>query len=318
VSILALTLVLVAAVVHPTWNLLARRATQGDPIAFVWLTSALSAGLYVPIVVTLSVTTPTRLHDVRADLAMMAGTGILHVIYFVLLQRSYRVSEFSLVYPLARGTGPLVTALVAVTLLGERLDPLQFAGIAIIVVAIFVIAGGRANGSSALAATRSPRRSLGYGITTGFAIAAYTLWDKQAVSVLAISPILYDFGRTVSQTLLLSPTVLHAKEKRNALRTTWSQFRGEAFGVAILSPLAYVLILYALTAAPVSLVAPLRESSIVIGAFMGAHVLKEGELRRRIVAHARRYRSARTRLAASRARAPIVRETALRRHAPHG
>jgi drug/metabolite transporter (DMT)-like permease len=284
VSTLALTLVLVAAVVHPTWNLLARRATDGDPTAFVWLTSALSAAFYVPIVITLSVTTRTRLHDVRVDLAMMAGTGILHVIYFVLLQRSYRISEFSLVYPLARGTGPLVTALAAVTLFGERLAPLQFAGIAIIVVAIFVIAGGHANQSSAPAATRSLRRSLEYGIMTGLAIAAYTLWDKQAVSVLAISPILYDFGRTVSQTLLLAPNVLRSRAKRDIFWTTWSQFWREAFGVAILSPLAYVLILYALTAAPVSLVAPLRESSIVIGAFMGAHILKEGQMRRRVVA----------------------------------
>jgi len=284
VSILAVTLVLVAAVVHPAWNLLARRATDGDPIAFVWLTSFLSTALYIPIVIALSVSTPTRFHDVRVDLAMIAGTGILHVIYFVLLQRSYRFSEFSLVYPLARGTGPLVTALAAITLFGERLAPLQYAGIAIIVVAIFVIAGGRANRSSAPGRTRSLRRSLGYGLMTGLAIASYTLWDKRAVSVLAISPILYDFGRTVSQTLLLAPTVLRSKEKRDVLWTTWSQFRREAFGVAILSPLAYVLILYALTRAPVSLVAPLRESSIVIGAFMGAQILKEGQLRRRLVA----------------------------------
>jgi multidrug transporter EmrE-like cation transporter len=220
VSILALTLVLVAAVVHPTWNLLARRATHGDPIAFVWLTSILSAALYVPIVIALLAVTPTRLHNAPVDLALMVGTGILHVTYFVLLQRSYRVSEFSLVYPLARGTGPLITALAAVTLFGERLAPLQFAGVAIIVVAIFVIAGGHANESSASAATRSLRRSLGYGITTGISIAAYTLWDKQAVSVLAISPILFDFGRTVSQTLLLAPPVLASKEKRNVLRTT--------------------------------------------------------------------------------------------------
>ncbi len=282
-SIAALLFVLVAAVVHPTWNLLARRATAGDPLAFVWLSSVLSAALYLPIVVALAMVTPVGLRDVRLDLAMMLGTGLLHVIYFVLLQRGYRVSEFSLVYPLARGTGPLVTALAAVTLFGERLAPLQFAGIAIIVVAIFVIAGGQSR-SARNVAPRSLRRSLAYGMTTGLAIAAYTLWDKQAVSVLAISPILYDFGRTVSQTLLLAPTVLRSNEKRTVLRTTWRQFRREAVGVAILSPLAYVLILYALTAAPVSVVAPLRESSIVIGAFMGAHVLHEGQLRRRLVA----------------------------------
>jgi drug/metabolite transporter (DMT)-like permease len=284
VTTLALSLVLVAAVLHPTWNLLAKRATHGDQIAFVWMTSALSAALYVPLVITLSAITPIRLHDARVDLAMMVGTGILHLIYFVLLQRSYRVSEFSLVYPVARGTGPLITALAAVALFGERLAALQFAGVAIIVVAIFVIAGGHVNELSTHSATLTLRRSLGYGITTGIAIASYTLWDKQAVSVLAISPIMYDFGRTVGQTLLLAPTVLSSKEKRNVLGTTWRQFQREAFGVAILSPLAYVLVLYALTTAPVSLVAPLRESSIIIGAFMGAHFLREGHLRRRIVA----------------------------------
>ena len=283
-SILAFALVLVAAVLHPTWNLLARRATAGDPIVFVWMTSVLSAVLYVPLVVILLAVTHVALHDVRVDIAMMAGTGLLHVVYFVLLQRSYRVSDFSLVYPLARGTGPLVTALAAVTLFGERLAPLRYAGIAIIVVAIFVIAGGHASDSSTHRAARRLRLSLGYGIATGLAIASYTLWDKQAVAVLAISPILYDFGRTVSQALLLAPTVLVSKAKRNDVGTTWTQFRGEAFGVAILSPLAYVLILYALTTAPVSLVAPLRESSIIIGAFMGARFLREGNLRRRIVA----------------------------------
>jgi drug/metabolite transporter (DMT)-like permease len=284
VSVLALTLVLVAAVVHPTWNLVARRATDGDPIAFVWLTSVLSATLYVPIVIALSVITPIHLNDIRTDLAMMAGTGLLHVIYFVLLQRSYRVSDFSLVYPLARGTGPLITAVAAVTLFGERLAPFQYVGIAISVVAIFVIAGGRPHRSAAPGSTRSLRRSFVYGIATGLAIAAYTLWDKQAVSVLAIAPVVYDFGRTVSQTLLLAPVVLRSRERRDVVRMTWSRFPREALGVAFLSPLAYVLILYALTAAPVSLVAPLRESSIVIGAFMGAHVLKEGQLRRRLVA----------------------------------
>lgn len=283
-SALALTLVLVSAVVHPTWNLLARRATHGDPIALIWLTSVLSAALYVPIVIAVLAVTHARLHDVPLDLAMMVGTGILHVIYFVLLQRSYRVSAFSLVYPLARGTGPLISALAAVMFFGERLAPVQCAGVVIIVVAIFVIAGGRATESSAHATTSALRRSLAYGLATGVSIAAYTLWDKRAVSALAISPILYEFGRTLSQALLLSRPALSSKEKRNLLWTTWRQFRREALGIAILSPLAYVLVLYALTAAPVSVVAPLRESSMVIGAFMGAHVLKEGQLRRRLVA----------------------------------
>ena len=281
---LALALVLVAAVLHPTWNLLARRANQGDAISFVWMTSFLSAVLYLPIVIALWALTHVHLRDLRVDLGMIAGTALLHLIYFVLLQRSYRTGEFSVVYPLARGTGPLVTALAAVALFGERLAPIQIAGVAVIVVAIFVIAAGNVSEPSTGSEMPALRRALGYGITTGIAIASYTLWDKQAVSVLAISPILYDFGRTAGQTLLLTPDVLSSRVKRDALWAIRTRFRREAFGVAILSPLAYVLVLYALTVAPVSIVAPVRESSIVIGAFMGAHVLKEGQRRRRLAA----------------------------------
>ena len=115
---------------------------------------------------------------------------------------------------------------------------------------------------------------------------AIGLWDKQAVSAFAISPILYDFGRTAAQTLLMGGPVLRSARRRRSLAVTWHDFRREAVGVAILSPLAYVLILYALIAAPVSVVAPLREISIVIGAFIGAHVLREGQLSRRLIAAA--------------------------------
>ncbi len=283
---LALILVLVAAVVHPTWNLLARRATGGDPVAFVWLTSALSAAMYVPIVVALALTSEGSFYlaNIGLDVTMMAGTGILHVVYFVLLQRSYRESDFSLAYPLARGTAPLVTAAAAVTLFGERLGAVQCAGVAIVAVAIVVIAGGRTSASASASAPVALRRSLGYGAATGLAIASYTLWDKQAVSALAIPPILYDFGRTVSQTLLLSANAFSSATKRTDVATTWRRFRGEALGVAVLSPLAYVLVLYALATAPVSLVAPIRESSIVVGAFLGARILGERNRARRIFA----------------------------------
>jgi len=282
---LALALVLIAAVLHPAWNLLAKRASGGDQTTFVWLTSALSAAMYVPVVIAVTAIGHQRLHNaIWVDLGMMAGTGVLHQIYFFLLQRSYRASEFSLVYPVARGTAPMITAVVALAVFGERLALLQVAGVAIIVVAIFIIAGGNAGTVTSDTARLTLRRSLGYGFATAVSIAAYTLWDKQAVSVFAISPVLYDAGRTASQTLLMAPAVLLSNEKRIALRRTWGEFRREAFGVALLSPLAYLLILYALTTAPVSLVAPLRESSIIIGACMGALFFGEGQLRRRIVA----------------------------------
>lgn len=264
--------------------MLARRATGGDSVAFVWLTSALSAALYVPVVVIFVATTHARLLDPRLAIAMMAGTGALHQIYFMLLQRGYRAGAFSVVYPLARGTGPLAASLAAVVLFGEKLTLPHVLGIALILIAIFVITRGRTTGTVAQPSLGTRRSSLQYGVATGLCIAAYTLWDKQAVSALAISPILYDFGRTTAQTLLMGGTVLRSAARRNVLQATWRDFRREAIGVAILSPLAYVLILYALTVAPVSVVAPLREISIVIGAFMGAQLLREGQLIGRLIA----------------------------------
>jgi drug/metabolite transporter (DMT)-like permease len=264
--------------------LLARRATGGDAVAFVWLTSALSAALYVPVVIVLVATTHVHLRDGPLDVGMMAGTGVLHQIYFLLLQRGFCAGSFSLVYPLARGTGPLVASLAAIGLFGEKLTGPHALGIALILIAIFVITGGRTAEPVGQPSQTTLRLSLQYGVATGLSIAAYTLWDKQAVSAFAISPILYDFGRTAAQTLLMSGPVLRSAERRRTLRVTWHDFRGEAVGVAILSPLAYVFILYALTVAPVSVVAPLREISIVIGAFMGAHVLREGQLGRRLIA----------------------------------
>ena len=116
---------------------------------------------------------------------------------------------------------------------------------------------------------------------TGAAIAAYTLWDKHAVGAVALSPVVYYWGTNLANAALLSPIALH---HRDGLRRAWTSSRARAAGVGLLSPLAYVLILYALARAPVSSVAPARESSIVVGTLLGALVLHERDIGRRLVA----------------------------------
>src|SRR5581483_5088406 len=176
----ALALILAAAVVHATWNVLAKRAHPESSVAFVWLCSAISALAYVPVVAVLFVVAPPR--------PFAAGTALIHLVYFGLLQRGYREGDLSLVYPLARGTGPLLASAVAVAFFGERPSHLAAAGIACVVAGIFLSAGS----------ARGERRAIvsaAYGIGAGASIAAFTLWDKHAVSALAFSPILYDFSR---------------------------------------------------------------------------------------------------------------------------
>lgn len=288
----ALLLVLVAAVLHATWNYCAKRAGGGLP--FVWSVGAVICLCYLPVLAvycawarpTLSVTA----------LLWIFGSGILKTSYTLFLQRGYCTGDFSLIYPLARGTGPLLSTLGAVLLLGERPPPLAIAGGLVIVVSIFWLTGGftrigallrrvaSAEASDPAAAARAGSRvysSVNYGLISGIFIASYTLWDQRGVATLAIAPILYDGGTSFTQLLLLSPS---AWRRRAEVRTEWHRHKRWIFGVALLSPAAYLLVLTAMKFTPVSYIAPAREVSIVIGAFIGAKYLKEANGRRRILA----------------------------------
>jgi len=273
VSLAALALILVAAVVHATWNLLAKRAGGGAP--FLWLFGVVSAVAYAPLALAVVALQRPRLGP--TELGFVAGSGLLHLAYFLLLQHGYRSGDLSLVYPLARGTGPLLSTVAAVALLGERPTPLALTGAFVVVASVFVLA----TGSHGLRTAH--RAAAGFGVLCGVTIAGYTLWDKQAVSVLLLPPLAYDWGVGVTCTLLLTPV---ASRRRGEVRRLWREHRREAVGVGLLSPLAYVLVLTALASSPVSAVAPAREISILVGTAMGAGLLREGDARRRLAAAA--------------------------------
>src|SRR5688572_6928076 len=115
-SLAALALVVVGAFIHAYWNLLVKRAA-GDP-AFVWLFSFTSALIYLPVVVVLIALEP--LDYGPTEWALILSSGVLHLAYAVTLNHGYRVGDLSVVYPIARGTGPLISSLGAIVLLGER------------------------------------------------------------------------------------------------------------------------------------------------------------------------------------------------------
>lgn len=283
----ALALVLVAALAHAAWNVLAKTASGGA--TFVWLFSSAAVAIWLPVALVAAIAGGGSVG--WEGVAFMAGSGALHALYFVLLQRGYREGDLSLVYPLARGTGPLLSTAAAILVFSERPSALALAGGAIIVVAVFSLAGagsgspGPESGSPGTARVDAlhRRRAVGFALLTGVAIASYTLWDKQAVGPLALSPIVYYWGANVAETALLTPFVAH---RRDEVRRTWAAHRRQALGVALLSPLAYILVLFALARAPVSYVAPARELSILVGAVAGITVLDEGHPRRRMLAAA--------------------------------
>jgi drug/metabolite transporter (DMT)-like permease len=272
-TVVALSLVLSSAVLHATWNLFAKRA--GGGAAFVWLFNALSAVMYAPFAV--GAVLVERPHIGPVEIAFMAGSTVLHTVYFLTLQRGYRVGDLSLVYPVARGTGPALSTTAAILIFGERPTPLAIVGALLVAVSVFALTGGGRH--SADPARR--RTAVVYGLLTGMLIASYTLWDKHAVSVLFIPPLLFDWTNTIGRTVLLTP---HAVRHWQAIRAEWRDHRREAFVVAVFSPLAYILVLTALVFTPVSYVAPAREISILIGTIMGARLLSEGDGRRRMIA----------------------------------
>jgi len=270
----ALALILVAAVLHATWNLCAKRAGGGLP--FVWIVGAIICAGYVPVVAGY---VWWKHPDFPPGAAWwIVGSAVLKTSYALFLQRSYRHGDFSLVYPLARGTGPLLSTLAAIAFLGERPMPLALAGGLVIVASIFWLTGG----FRLFHQDRSHlRTALRYGLVSGVFIAAYTIWDRHGVATVQVPPILWDAGTATMQLVFLTPFAL---SRRAEVASEWREKKRWAFAVALLAPVAYVLVLTAMSFTPVSYVAPAREVSIVIGAFLGARVLKEGDARRRVPA----------------------------------
>lgn len=268
----ALGLVLGAAFVHATWNLLAKRAGGGP--AFIWLFGSVSAGLYAPLAA--AVVVFVRPHIGAVQLVFLVGTAVLHLAYFLMLQSGYRTGDLSLVYPLARGTGPMLSAAAAILFLGERPTPVAMAGTVLVGAGIFLLTGNPKS-------LRDPgaRRAVGFALLTGACVAAYTLWDKRAVSVLGIPPLLLDWGSNFGRTVLVAPVAL---ARFAAVREVWRGHRREVILVAILTPLSYILVLTAMVFTPVSYVAPAREISILVGTAMGARFLDERHGPRRLVA----------------------------------
>ena len=226
----ALALVLIAAVLHATWNLCAKRAGGGLP--FIWVVGAVICACYVPVL----------------------------IFYFI---------RYEPTLPLA-----------AIAFLGERPSLLALAGSVVIITAIFFLTGG----PRLFHEDRAHRRNaITYGVLSGVFIAAYTIWDRHGVAKIGVPPLLYDAGTAFTQLALLTPFALR---RRSEVSAEWRDKKHWAIAVALLSPIAYVLVLTALAVAPVSYVAPAREVSIVIGAFLGAKLLKEADGQRRLWAAA--------------------------------
>jgi drug/metabolite transporter (DMT)-like permease len=287
VSATALALILVAALAHATWNLFSKQASVAGASSFVWLMSLAATGLYAPVVAVSVLLSPPRL--TLLDWVFMAGTGLLQVGYFLFLQAGYRLGDLSLVYPVGRGSGALLAALAGIVLLGERPGPAGVAGIVLVVLGVLVLgAPGRGGDSPAPPQPGTPARprlsrAIVFALVTGTFIASYTLWDKYAVSTLKVPPLMQGYASLPVMALVLAPSALR---QRSRTTRVWRDFRRQVTGAAVLSPLAYILVLIAMSFTAVSAVAPAREVSVLAGVLLGRKLLGEGGLARRLTAAA--------------------------------
>lgn len=270
----ALALVLAAALLHALWNLAAKRWGGGPHfvltcalgVVLVWLPAALRVGVQdMP-------------HWTPTVWVLVTASAVVHLLYFNCLVAGYRASDLTVVYPVARGSGPLLSALGAVLLLDERLGLHGALGLAGVVGGILLITLGPKLLGRGLphdaVAERRRRHGIYWGAATGALISGYTVIDGYAVKALAVSPLLLDWFGNVLRAVMQLPISLRQRHSFwPEVRQSW---RG-ILAVAVLGPAAYILVLLAVREAPLSRVAPAREVSMLFAALLGGQLLGESE-----------------------------------------
>ncbi len=261
---LAIGLVLLSAVFHSIWNLLAKRSQ--DPLAFIFSFHLVSIVVYfAPAVIAL------RQHPIpTAGWPFILASTVFEMAYYLSLAEAYRHGALALTYPLARGTGLLLVALLAVPIYGEHPSVTGAVGIAAIFSALAIIGVDslrfqRASGQAA------SRRGILFAVAAGCAIASYSLNDKAGVR--HVYPLVYVYIIFLFGAVGLAPLVL--LRHRLAFVNEWSCNRRSVLLGGVLPLGVYFIVLAALRLSNVSYVIPLREVSILFGTLLGVVVLHE-------------------------------------------
>ena len=276
---LAIVLVLVAAVLHAGWNVLLKTST--DTLTTAVRLQAIGTVVLVPIAVAAWFWND-RPPISAAAFWLAMGSAVLEATYFVCLASAYRRGGLSLVYPLARGSAPLLAVAVGIGVLGEQLAPMALVGVGCLLVGILLVA----RPWQAFRTTDPAQRAaIGFALLTGASIAAYSTVDRLGVREAA--PWLYGAILAVGSSVLTF-TVVTVGRRRGWLAPapTGPRPAGAPSGLAalgrdaaagVLSLTAYLLVLFAYSIAPLATVAPLRESGIVLAAAWGAIRLREAK-----------------------------------------
>jgi len=255
-------LVLLSAIFHAGWNLAARKVSGN--LMTVWLGLWLGCGLLMPAMI--AVVVREGIHDLLQPpaFACVVATGLIHAVYFRLVAAMYRRGEISIVYPIARGSGIALTAVLAILVLKEEFTPSGALGIGLISAGIMALgAAGNKKRDNAVAVSAA----LGLGVT----IVAYSLIDKVGVGY--IHPVIYVWLQFLIAAIILTPFM--TRRYRNGLGRDIRRTVGYAVIIGGGSIGTYLMVLFAFTMGPVGYIVAVRELSVVFGALAGIFLLKE-------------------------------------------
>ena len=262
-------IVLVAALAHASWNALAKG--DDDRLVTIGAFNAVRFLICIPLVLALPLPPP-------ASWPYLVVSAILHVGYYAFLIAAYRYGDLSKVYPLARGLSPLVVAVGAFVIAGERLGPVALAGVAVACTGIASLSFGDAGGHD-----RDHRRGVISAVVTALFIAAYTVTDALGARLSgdALAYIAWLSILDGPPLLIVALILRRAALTRHLADRAWKCVAGGALQLA-----AYGLVVWALALAPMAAVSALRETSVLFAAIMGVKILGEPLGTRRIAAAA--------------------------------
>ncbi len=258
---LAIGLVLIAAVLHATWNLLVKRAREKQ--VMTWLALVVGVFCYLPIVIAVPI-------DVLSVWPFIASSALVEAIYYVSLISAYQHGDFSLVYPMARGTAPALLLIWTALFLGERPTLFGVLGISLLVIGLMIV-GGKVWWSLRKTTTI---HSNGLAIALGVAlcISVYTTIDGAAVH--RVNPLPYTVIVIALTTAIITPAIL-LRYSVTTIVKEWKANWPRIILVGIFTLLSYILALKAYTLTRVSYAGAVREVSVVFAALLGWKLLHE-------------------------------------------
>lgn len=263
---LAMLLVLSSGFLHSVWNLYTKRSINKN--VFLWFCQLIAIIIFLPwIIIDLN----TSFIE-TAGYPFILASMVLQGLYIILVAAAYSFGDLSQVYPIMRGTSPLLVPLTAVFLLNEQLTFLGWTGVILILCGILLLSDIKwvhNDGSS--------RKAALLALAVGICIASYITVDKIALGY--VSPVVLNQATNVGNLIALSWAAFGSKGIHREMKTNWKIM---LLG-GLIAPGGYLLFLYALSLAPVSQLAPMREIGTVFGTIMGVVILREQQGKRRIL-----------------------------------